>query len=169
MKRKKTENFSETWFFKWVLNNQAVVAFLILLLIGLTVLIFTKISPIFSPVIDFLTIIMLPLVISTLLYYLIKPLVLLVEKTGLSRTMSILVIYAILALLLVLGISTAIPSLQNQILILIRNTPSYIARANSEAERWLNLPFLSNYRGDLEAMLSDFSARMVNYAENFSS
>ncbi|MDU5556530.1 AI-2E family transporter, partial [Streptococcus sp.] len=169
MKRKKTENFSETWFFKWVLNNQAVVAFLILLLIGLTVLIFTKISPIFSPVIDFLTIIMLPLVISTLLYYLIKPLVLLVEKTGLSRTISILVIYAILALLLVLGISTAIPSLQNQILILIRNTPSYIARANSEAERWLNLPFLSNYRGDLEAMLSDFSARMVNYAENFSS
>ena len=39
MKRKKTENFSETWIFKWVLSNQAVVAFLILLLIGLTVLI----------------------------------------------------------------------------------------------------------------------------------
>ena len=33
MKRKKTENFSETWFFKWVLNNQAVVAFLILLFV----------------------------------------------------------------------------------------------------------------------------------------
>ena len=27
MKRKKTEHFSETWFFKWILNNQAVVAF----------------------------------------------------------------------------------------------------------------------------------------------
>lgn len=63
MKRKKTEHFSETWFFKWILNNQAVVAFFILLLIGLTVLIFTKISPIFSPVIQFMTIIMLPLVI----------------------------------------------------------------------------------------------------------
>ena len=37
MKRKKTEHFSETWFFKWILNNQAVVAFFILLLIGLTV------------------------------------------------------------------------------------------------------------------------------------
>ena len=91
MKRKKTEHFSETWFFKWILNNQAVVAFFILLLIGLTVLIFTKISPIFSPVIQFMTIIMLPLVISMLLYYLIKPLVLLVERTGLNRTMSILV------------------------------------------------------------------------------
>ena len=169
MKRKKTENFSETWFFKWILNNQAVVAFFILLLIGLTVLIFTKISPIFSPVIQFMTSIMLPLVISMLLYYLIKPLVLLVERTGLSRTMSILVIYAILGLLLVWGISTAIPSLQNQILILIRNAPSYIARANSETERWINLPILSNFHGDLESMLSDFSARMVNYAENFSS
>ena len=169
MKRKKTEHFSETWFFKWILNNQAVVAFFILLLIGLTVLIFTKISPIFSPVIQFMTIIMLPLVISMLLYYLIKPLVLLVERTGLNRTMSILVIYAILGLLLVWGISTAIPSLQNQILILIRNAPSYIARANSETERWINLPILSNFHGNLESMLSDFSARMVNYAENFSS
>ena len=119
MSCKKTEKFSETWFFKWILNNQAVVAFFILLLIGLTVLIFTKISPIFSPVIQFMTIIMLPLVISMLLYYLIKPLVLLVERTGLNRTMSILVIYAILGLLLVWGISTAIPSLQNQILILM--------------------------------------------------
>ena len=169
MKRKKTEHFSETWFFKWILNNQAVVAFFILLLIGLTVLIFTKISPIFSPVIQFMTIIMLPLVISMLLYYLIKPLVLLVERTGLNRTISILVIYAILGLLLVWGISTAIPSLQNQILILIRNAPSYIARANSETERWINLPILSIFHGDLESMLSDFSARMVNYAENFSS
>ena len=62
MSRKKTEKFSETWFFMWILNNQVVMAFLILLLIGLTVLIFTKISPIFSPVIQFLTIIMLPLV-----------------------------------------------------------------------------------------------------------
>ena len=140
MKRKKTEHFSETWFFKWILNNQAVVAFFILLLIGLTVLIFTKISPIFSPVIQFMTIIMLPLVISMLLYYLIKPLVLLVERTGLNRTMSILVIYAILGLLLVWGISTAIPSLQNQILILIRNAPSYIARAenfSSSALTWV--------------------------------
>ena len=84
MKRKKTENFSETWFFKWILNNQAVVAFFILLLIGLTVLIFTKISPIFSPVIQFMTIIMLPLVISMLLYYLIKPLVLLSRKNGIE-------------------------------------------------------------------------------------
>ena len=119
MSCKKTERFSETWFFKWILNNQAVVSFLILLLIGLTVLIF-------SPVIQFLTIIMLPLVISMLLYYLIKPLVLLVEKIGLDRTMAILVIYAILALLLVWGISTAIPNLQDQILILLRNAPSYM-------------------------------------------
>ena len=67
MSCKKTERFSETWFFKWILNNQAVVSFLILLLIGLTVLIFTKISPIFSPVIQFLTIIMLSVNVTSVL------------------------------------------------------------------------------------------------------
>lgn len=169
MKRKQAERFSETWFFKWILNNKAVISFVILLIIGLAILIFTKISPIFQPVLQFLTIIMLPLVISMLLYYLIKPIVALVEKTGLNRTLSILVVFAFLALLLVWGIASAIPSLQSQILLLIRNAPSYIARANREAERWLNLPFLSNFRGDLEVMLSDFSARMISYAENFSS
>ncbi|MFR3189721.1 MAG: hypothetical protein ACLTNP_07025 [Streptococcus salivarius] len=58
----KKQNIFRNMVFKWILNNQAVVA-LILLLIGLTVLIFTKISLFFSPVIQFMTIIMLPLVI----------------------------------------------------------------------------------------------------------
>lgn len=48
MSCKKTERFSETWFFKWILNNQAVVSFLILLLIGLTVLILPKLVQFFT-------------------------------------------------------------------------------------------------------------------------
>lgn len=53
MSCKKTEKFSETWFFKWILNNQAVVSFLILLLIGLTVLILPKLVQFFHQLFNF--------------------------------------------------------------------------------------------------------------------
>ena len=75
MKQHSDKRFSDTWFFKWILNNQAVTAVLITLLVGLTGLVLVKLSPLFAPVLDFVSIIMLPLVISALLYYLLKPLV----------------------------------------------------------------------------------------------
>ncbi|MGT2906390.1 AI-2E family transporter [Streptococcus dentiloxodontae] len=168
MKRQQDQKISNTWFYKWILNNQAVIVVLISLLVFLTILVFTKIMPIFEPVVQFIYIIMLPLVISMLLYYLIKPLVLGLEKLGLKRVAAISVVYGILALLLVWGISSLIPSLQEQLIILVKHLPSYIQRANNQAERWLDLPFLSNYRGQLESYLTDFSNKAVDYAETFS-
>ena len=105
----------KSWFFKWILNNQAVVAFFHLTFDWFDGFDFHKDQSYFftrHSVYDHYY-------VATWLFrcsfiYLIKPLVLLVERTGLNRTMSILVIYAILGLLLVWGISTAIPSLQNQ-------------------------------------------------------
>lgn len=70
-----TPNTSKTdsLFYKWILNNQAVMALVITLLVFLTIFVFTKISFLFTPVISFFAVIMLPLVISTILYYLTKP------------------------------------------------------------------------------------------------
>ncbi|MGC4388030.1 AI-2E family transporter, partial [Streptococcus suis] len=45
MKQHSDKRFSDTWFFKWILNNQAVTAVLITLLVGLTGLVLVKLSP----------------------------------------------------------------------------------------------------------------------------
>ncbi|VUX08059.1 Uncharacterised protein [Streptococcus pasteurianus] len=88
------KKFTDSWFFKWFLNNQAVVAVLITFLVFLTLYLFTKISFLFTPIISFIAIIMLPLVISAILYYLIKPLVGFIEKRYVSRTTSIFIVVA---------------------------------------------------------------------------
>ncbi len=75
MKQHSDKLFSDTWLFKWILNNQAVTAVLITLLVGLTGLVLVKLSLHVAPVLDCVSIIMLPLVISALLYYLLKSLV----------------------------------------------------------------------------------------------
>lgn len=51
-----TPNTSKTdsLFYKWILNNQAVMALVITLLVFLTIFVFTKISFLFTPVISFL-------------------------------------------------------------------------------------------------------------------
>ena len=91
-----TPNTSKTdsLFYKWILNNQAVMALVITLLVFLTIFVFTKISFLFTPVISFFAVIMLPLVISTILYYLTKPLVDLINHLGPSRTTSIFIVFA---------------------------------------------------------------------------
>ena len=67
------------------------------------------------------------------------------------------------------SLRTAQKSLENSIaqMKLVTN-PSGDSVVQRLTERWLKLPILSNFHGDLEAVLSDFSARMVNYAEHFS-
>lgn len=49
MLQKQKDSFSESWFYKWILNNQAVIGLMITFLIFLTLYLFTKISSLFTP------------------------------------------------------------------------------------------------------------------------
>ncbi|MGI0248255.1 hypothetical protein ACRE0A_10720, partial [Streptococcus pneumoniae] len=64
----KEKHFSLSWFFKWFLDNKAITVFLVTLLLGLNLFILSKISFLFSPVLDFLAVVMLPVILSGLLY-----------------------------------------------------------------------------------------------------
>ncbi|MBM7642659.1 AI-2E family transporter [Streptococcus loxodontisalivarius] len=169
MKESKDKKWTDSWFYRWFLNNQAVVVLLITLLVFLVIFLFSKISSIFTPLISFATILMLPLVISTILYYLTKPLVSFVEKrTGLSRTSSIFLVFALIVLLIIWGLSGFIPMLQRQIISFIENLPSYVASLDKQSETWLDNPWLNAYQSQLESILSDVSSKAVTYAESFS-
>lgn len=53
MLQKQKDSFSESWFYKWILNNQAVIGLMITFLIFLTLYLFTKISSLFTPTLFF--------------------------------------------------------------------------------------------------------------------
>ena len=61
---------------------------------------------------------MLPVILSGLLFYLLNPLVDLMEKYKINRVLAISIIFVIIAILLIIGLAVAIPNLQRQVVIL---------------------------------------------------
>ena len=168
MDRHQEKKFTESWFFKWVLNSQATVAVMVTFLVFLTLYLFTKISFLFKPILSFLAIIMLPLVISAILYYLIKPLVGLIERRGVNRTASIFIVYAIIVALLIWAVASFIPMIEGQLTSFVENLPAYVKSVNVESSKLLKSPWLTNYQSELQDMLAYISNKAVDYAESFS-
>ena len=165
----KEKHFTLSWFFKWFLDNKAVTVFLVALLLGLNIFILSKISFLFIPVIDFLSVVMLPVILSGLLFYLLNPLVDLMEKYKINRVLAISIIFVIIAILLIIGLAVAIPNLQRQVVIFAQNVPSYLEDADRVINDLVTKRLPDDFRPQLEQVLANFSTQATAWASNISS
>ena len=165
----KEKHFTLSWFFKWFLDNKATTVFLVTLLLGLNIFILSKISFLFFPVIDFLSVVMLPVILSGLLFYLLNPLVDLMEKYKINRVLAISIIFIIIAILLIIGLAVAIPNLQRQIVIFAQNVPSYLEDADRVINDLVTKRLPDDFRPQLEQVLANFSTQATAWASNISS
>ena len=165
----KEKHFTLSWFFKWFLDNKAVTIFLVALLLGLNIFILSKISFLFIPVIDFLSVVMLPVILSGLLFYLLNPLVDLMEKYKINRVLAISIIFVIIAVLLIIGLAVAIPNLQRQVVIFAQNVPSYLEDADKVIDDLVTKRLPDDFRPQLEQVLAQFSTQATAWASNISS
>ena len=165
----KEKHFTLSWFFKWFLDNKAVTVFLVTLLIGLNIFILSKISFLFIPVIDFLSVVMLPVILSGLLFYLLNPLVDLMEKYKINRVLAISIIFIIIAILLIIGLAVAIPNLQRQVVVFAQNVPSYLEDADRVIDDLVTKRLPDDFRPQLEQVLANFSTQATAWASNISS
>lgn len=150
MEEKHDDKSKLSWFWKWFLNNQAVTALLVILLVLLNILVFSKVSYIFSPIWEFLSIVGLPILFGGLLYYFLNPLVNALEKQGLSRVMSITVIFIGIIALITWGIVILIPKIQEQTMSFANNWPSYWKVIESKTNEFISQPIFSQYAEQLE-------------------
>ena len=165
----KEKHFTLSWFFKWFLDNKAVTVFLVALLLGLNIFILSKISFLFIPVIDFLSVVMLPVILSGLLFYLLNPLVDLMEKYKINRVLAISIIFVIIAVVLIIGLAVAIPNLQRQVVIFAQNVPSYLEDADRVIDDLVTKRLPDDFRPQLEQVLAQFSTQATAWASNISS
>ena len=165
----KEKHFTLSWFFKWFLDNKAVTVFLVALLLGLNIFILSKISFLFIPVIDFLSVVMLPVILSGLLFYLLNPLVDLMEKYKINRVLAISIIFVIIAVLLIIGLAVAIPNLQRQVVVFAQNVPSYLEDADRVIDDLVTKRLPDDFRPQLEQVLAQFSTQATAWASNISS
>ena len=165
----KEKDFSLSWFFKWFLDNKAITVFLVTLLMGLNIFILSKISFIFSPVIEFLGVIMLPVILAGLLYYLLNPIVDWMEKHKINRLVAITIVFVLIAFLIIWGLAVAIPSLQHQVMAFVRNVPAYLKQADKFIDDVVTKHISADFKPQIEEYTSNLSSQITDWASNFSS
>ncbi|HEL2040720.1 TPA: AI-2E family transporter [Streptococcus suis] len=165
----KHQKFSLTWFFRLFLNSQAVTFLLVTLLTFLTIFIFSKISFLFRPIGSFLEIVLLPMILTGLLYYLLNPMVDWMEKHKISRTVGIFILFVLISLLIIWGLAVAIPSIQEQVTSFAQNLPSNIQKIEGQVTGLLQDQRFEQFRPTALEMLNKVNDQIVAYAQKFSS
>ncbi|HGL8782541.1 TPA: AI-2E family transporter, partial [Streptococcus suis] len=163
------QKFSLTWFFRLFLNSQAVTFLLVTLLTFLTIFIFSKISFLFRPIGSFLEIVLLPMILTGLLYYLLNPMVDWMEKHKISRTVGISILFVLISLLIIWGLAVAIPSIQEQVTSFAQNLPSNIQKIEGQVTGLLQDQRFEQFRPTALEMLNKVNDQIVAYAQKFSS
>lgn len=165
----KNQKFSLTWFFRLFLNSQAVTGLLVVLLTFLTIFVFSKISFVLQPIANFLEIVLLPMILTGLLYYLLNPMVDWMEKHKISRTVGISILFVLIVLLLIWGLAVAIPSIQDQVVAFAQNLPSNIRKIESQVTGLLQDKRFEQFRPTALEVLNKVNDQVVAYAQKFSS
>ncbi|MEK4512618.1 AI-2E family transporter [Paenibacillus anaericanus] len=137
-----THSWSER-FKRLFLNNRFVLFLLILLLIGLNIFVFGKISFIFTPLTVLLKTVLFPVLLTGAIYYLLNPLVDLLERKRIPRVYTIVTLYLLMAGIITIVIISVIPLVQEQVTQLIENFPKYSYEVQLQFESLIGSDFFS--------------------------
>ena len=155
-------------FKKFFLNNKFVVTLLIMLLTGLTVLVFSKIPFIFKPLSVLLHTVAAPLLLSGIAYYLLNPLVDRLEKRSrVKRAYGIVILYLVIAGIITLILLTVIPIIRTQLVGLIDNFPKYSEQIQEEFIHLTGSELFGKIQENVGTDVSDITGRVTTWATSF--
>ena len=152
-KRKRTHR---TVFEKWFLNNRFSIILVNILLFFLIIWVFNKISFVLNPAWLFFSAILPPLLLAVIQYYIMNPLVdILEKKLKVPRVLTIVVLFIIVIAILIWIINTLIPIAQGQINALIKNWPHIWNDSTNAVQEALRDPRLHSVMSNLQSMVDN--------------
>ncbi|MGQ9007795.1 AI-2E family transporter [Bacillus stercoris] len=157
----------QTWsgrFKRFFLDNKFVLFLLVLLLIGLNILVFTKTSFIFTPIIVLLKTISLPIILTGIVFYLLNPVVDFLERRRIRRIYSILLLYLLIIGLITITIVSIIPFLKEQIMSLIDNIPRYVDVVENQTKQLIGSNFVNQAQQTMNINISDLATKVSDQA-----
>lgn len=146
------------WFKRWFLSNKLVAILLVLLLILVNIYVFSKVSYVLNPIKDFLGIIGLPVILSVILYYLLNPVIDWLEAKKIPRIYGITIVFLVILGLLIWGVTTLIPLIQNQLSSLVTNWPGYWNDISTQIEGLIR----SEEFSQIQTQFQEFNENVVN-------
>lgn len=113
--RSRGSNGKETRFMRFFGGRDIYFILGLLILIGLTVFIFQKVSFIFEPLITVTTTLIGPIIVAFIAFYLFNPIVNFMERMNISRLWGILILLLIIIAGITFIVTLLIPVVQHQI------------------------------------------------------
>jgi predicted PurR-regulated permease PerM len=128
------------------LNNRFVLFLLITLLIGLNIMVFTRVSFIFQPLAVLVKTVVLPLILTGVVFYLLNPIVDYLERKRVKRVYSIILLYLLVIGIITIIVTSVVPVIRDQVARLISNAPIYTAEAQKRFEELIGSDFVNQFR-----------------------
>ncbi|BBD90102.1 AI-2E family transporter [Staphylococcus caprae] len=179
-KKKHIFSFSESRFMRFLGGNDLIYGLTALVLLGIVIFIFDKVSYVFEPFIIVFNTIAAPIIVSLVLFYLFNPIVNLMERYRIPRLLGITIIYVAIVGIITLIVNLLIPLIGSQVESFIKNSPHYLSKITQSVDKITNNSLLSGYMGQINdwlesaqkkipSMLSDyfdgFGSKLASFAE----
>lgn len=154
-------------FRQFIINNKFVLFLLVLLLIGLNIFVFTKISYIFTPLTILMKTILLPVLLAGIAYYLFNPLVDILERRRVKRIYSILILFILIATVITVLLVAVIPLISAQITSLVENFPGYTEKLKEEFDLFMASAISSQVQDWLSFNSTDMTGKITGQVTSF--
>ena len=150
------ETQGKTWFRKWFLDNQLVTGLLILLLLLLNLILFSKTSYLFNPIKGFISAIGVPVACGAVLYYLVKPIYDFLVSKKIPKGIAILGVMLGIVFLFVMVVTSLVPIIQKQLLDLVSQLPYYYQIISNQVERFMQSSWFTALQEQFNTINMDF-------------
>lgn len=134
-----------------------------LLVLATLILVGSQINFLFKPIATMFTTMFAPILISGFLYYLFKPIVSFLEKRGIGKTLAVTIVMLLLVGIIVLSISSLIPTLIEQITALMKKMPQFVTVIEDWADKLAHHPMTQNI--DIQSYLDKWNLSIGNIAQ----
>lgn len=154
-------------FIKFLGGRNLIFALIVLILIGIMFFVYHQVSFIFYPFAVVFSTVVPPLILAFIAYYLMNPVVNLLEKIRIKRIWGIIII-----ILTITGTLTALalvsfPAIQSQIEDLITSFPKYLVKMSDDLKATMDNSFLGPYYDEaynwVASTLSDLPSMIGDY------
>ena len=166
--KKLNENKSKSWVNQLLVNNQILMPLVTIVLCLLIVLLFTKVSHLFQPIMQFVGIVGLLIIISGLLFYIFNPVVDFMEKKGIKRNFSIMLLYVIVIGLIVWGVIILVPKIEHQTKSFIEDWPVYWQTIEQKTGEFFNAPLFEKFSEPIENAINELFSSINQIAKSIS-
>ncbi|MCP9301887.1 MAG: AI-2E family transporter [Leuconostoc mesenteroides] len=158
----------QSWYSRWFSGNDLLNGLIVILLVLLIIFLAWQVRFLFEPIRALFTAVGAPIMISGVLYYLLSPIVGLLEKyVHLPRNLSIGVVLIVLLAIIGVAIAAIVMVLRNQVIQFIDNWPNYW----KTSEAFINEAFASEQfkfiRDYLNHTNSDLNQNVLDWSKKY--